>query len=444
MNPSLPTIGLIFASLLFYFSSFSQENPNPSTMLDAIIASEMELERFPGVSAVIVKDGQIVWIQSYGMADIEQNIPVENTTSFLLASISKVITGTAAMQLHENNTINLNNDVNNHLPWDLQIPASPSSPVTFRQLMTHTASIRDNFNVMDNYYDSPDPTISLEECMQRYFAQDGADYNPTANFVNSAPGTVFDYSNIATALNGYLVERVTEQPFDSYCHEHIFVPLCMNNTAWFMADFDSAQVARPYRFAGGNYIPYNHYGFADYPSGQLRSNVVDMAHFMIAYLNGGEFGDEPILSAASINEMWTVQFPGLESSMGLNWYLEELYHSGGSAMLWGHNGGEAGSSTDMYLDPENNIGICVLTNGEGDAIWLCDEIYDYALSLPSGSGYAPDCLTTHIHTYEQPEEAEKVLIKVIDLIGREVPLTPNTPLIKIYSDGTTDRVFIVE
>lgn len=443
MKPTLQQITLVLSLMICAFTASAQENPNPSSAVDALIMSEMELERFPGVSAVIVKDGEVVFIESYGLADVEQSIPVRDTTLFLLASISKLFVGTAAMQLHQNSTINIDNSVANYLPWLLEIPAHPTDPVTFRQLMTHTSSIRDNFDVMDNYYDNPDPSISLADCMQRYFAPDGEDYNPTANFLNSAPGSQFEYSNIATALNGFLVELSSGQTFDTYCQNNIFEPLCMDHTAWFMADLDSTNVARPYRFAGGNYVPYAHYGFADYPSGQLRSNVVDMANFMIAYLNDGNFGDIPILNAASINEMWTPQVPALDDTQGLNWYLEELYHSGGTSLLWGHNGGESGSSTDMYLDPENNIGLCVLTNGEGDAIWICDELYDYALSLPSGSGYAPGCLTTSVGYFDAPV-AERELVKIVDVIGREVPLTPNTPLIKIYSDGSTERVFVVE
>lgn len=135
--------------------------------------------------------------------------------------------------------------------------------------------------------------------------------------------------------------------------------------------------------------------------------------------------------------------PQVPDNQGLNWYLEELYHSEGTSFLWGHNGGEAGASTELYLDPENNIGLCVLTNGEGDALWICDELYDYALSLPSGSGYSPACLTTSVHGLESPA-TEKELVKVIDFIGREVPLMPNTPLIKVFSDGSTERVFVVE
>ena len=435
----------LFYSTLFLLNGISsaqaQGNPNPSPAIDAYIQSEMTAERFPGVSTVIVKDGKIVWMKSYGMADIQNNIPVRDTTVFLLASISKLFVGTAIMQLMENNQLNLDDNINQHLPFPIQIPGFPNVPITFRQLMTHTSSIQDNYTFMDTYYNSPDPSMSLAECMMRYFPTNGADYS-TANFLNNSPGTVYEYSNIATALNGYLVQLISGMPFNQYCSSEIFDKLCMNKTAWFMADYDSSHVARPYQYSGGTYIPYAHYGFADYPSGQLRSNVVDIANFMIAFLNNGTFGDNSILQSSSVNAMLTVQFPNLENTQGLNWYREELFHDNGTTWLWGHNGGESGASTDLYIDPLNKIGICVLTNGEGDALYICDELYNYALTLSANTGYSPNCLTANIPLLGNLPA--KTHLKYVDMLGRETPFKTNTPLIKIYSDGSAEKIFVIE
>lgn len=446
MNLHLPPRAAFFTLLALAYAAcaMAQGNPNPNPQLDAFIADEMELERFPGVSAVIVKDGNIVWMQSYGLADVENNVPVTDSTVFSLASISKLFVGTAAMRMQESNTLNLDDDVNTYLPWPLTIPGFSGAPVTIRQLMTHTSSVIDNYDVMDTYYDYPDPSISLGDVLQRYLSASGVDYDPAANFLSAAPGTQFDYSNMATALNAYVIEEAAGAPFDALCKTEIFDRLCMTRTGWHFSDFDSSDVARPYRFQGGNYVAYPHYGFADYPSGQLRTTVVDLANFMMAYLNGGTFGSENLLSPASITAMWTPQVPGLDGDMGLNWYLEELYHSSGTTMLWGHNGGEMGVSTDLYVDPANNIGLCVLTNGEGDAIYICDELYDYALTLSGASGYAPGCLSTTVQETASRGGGERELVKIIDYLGREVPLRMNTPLIKVYSDGSIERVMVVE
>ena len=366
---------------------------------------------------------------------------VTDSTQFLLASMSKLFTGTATMQLKEDGMLQLNNDINEYLPWPLNHPVQSTTPMTIQQLMTHTSSIKDNWSAMSNYYGYPDPTMSLEACMQDYFTVTGQNYNANQNFLSAPPGTVFNYSNMATALNGYITEIVSSMPFDDYCDEHIFEPLCMEKTAWHMADLDSNEVARPYSYSNGNFIANPHYGFADYPDGQLRSSITDLANYMIAFLNGGSLGSNAILSPSSVSEMWTQQIPSIESKQGLNWYKELLYHSGGETLLWGHNGGELGVSTDMYVDPESNIGLCVLSNGGGTNLYICDELYDYALSLNPISSIVPECGFTNI-----PElySKDKELIKIIDILGRETIVKPNTPLIYIYSDGSSERVFEIE
>ena len=430
--------------VLFMFlqtvSCFGQ-NPNPSVPLDEYIMDEMEAEHFPGVATVIVKNGEIVWLQCYGFADIENGIPVTDSTQFLLASMSKLFTGMATMQLKEDGMLQLNNDINEYLSWPLNHPVQSTTPMTIQQLMTHTSSIKDNWSAMSDYYGYPDPTMSLEACMQDYFTVTGENYNANQNFLSATPGTVFNYSNMASALNGYITEIVSSMPFDDYCDEHIFEPLCMDKTAWHMADLDSNEVARPYSYSNGNFIANPHYGFADYPDGQLRSSITDLANYMIAFLNEGTLGGTAILSPSSVNEMWTQQIPSIESKQGLNWYKELLYHSGGETLLWGHNGGELGVSTDMYVDPESNIGLCVLSNGGGTNLYICDELYDYALSLNPISSIVPECGFTNI-----PElySKDKELIKIIDILGRETIVKPNTPLIYIYSDGSCERVFEIE
>ena len=236
----------LFLAISLSYQSIGQINPNPSGSVDALIQSEMNIEHFPGVSTIIVKDGEIVWIESYGYADVDNMVPVEDTTVFLLASMSKLFTGTASMQLFEQGLIDLDTDISSYLTWPLDIPGYESDSVTIRQLMTHTSSIEDG-PAMDLYYDYPDPTISLGDCIQRYFSISGADYDPIDNFFDNAPGTTYNYSNMGTALNGFVTESVSGIPFDDFCEDNIFDPLCMKKTAWHFADFDSVHIARPYQ-----------------------------------------------------------------------------------------------------------------------------------------------------------------------------------------------------
>jgi CubicO group peptidase (beta-lactamase class C family) len=434
------------------FTSLAQ-NPNPNVSLNNTILDLMDAESLPGLSTVIVKQGEVVWMKSFGLADVENNVPVTDSTAFLLASISKLFTGTALMQLADRGVISLNEDISDHLPFPIYNPNYEDEAITFRQLMTHTSSIKDG-DALDGYYSNLDPDISLASCIQRYFSTGGEDYDPVDNFHNSAPGSLYEYSNIATALAGYLVEVISEIPFDQYCRENIFDVLCMENTDWHLADFDTNRVARPHQYVGGQYEPYNHYGFADYPDGQLRMDIRDMSNFMLTVLNSGTLNGNQILSSQSLMEMMSLQIPSLDDTQGLNWYTEELNTNNGYVTVWGHNGGESGVSTDMYLHPATGIGIAVFSNGEGDCLEIVEELYNYALGLvPTGVGgpscgsvstlfelpkegsfVVPNPINKYASIYFQNNEHTRVRLSVMDFSGKEVANSLATTNEEFYFD----------
>ena len=91
----------IVITLLFFSQYGIAQNPNPSASVDNYILDEMEAENAPGMSTLIVKGGEIVWLNHYGFADLENNVTVSDSTAFMLASISKVFTGTALMHLRQ-------------------------------------------------------------------------------------------------------------------------------------------------------------------------------------------------------------------------------------------------------------------------------------------------------------------------------------------------------
>jgi len=235
--------------------------------------------------------------------------------------------------------------------------------ITFRQLLTHTSSIRDNWNVLGLLYVEGDSPIPLGTFLEDYLTPDGAWYNASGNFLTSAPGTIADYSNVGATLAGYLVESITGTPFDEYCEQSLFAPLQMDGAGWHLADVDLASLAVPYRWAGGQYHPYAHYGYPDYPDGALRCDVDELSHFLIAFIEDGTWGTETILAPATVEEMRTVQFPALDASQGLIWYYKSLVLQ----TLLGHNGGDDGASTDMFYRPDDGIGVIVLTNGDSKA-----------------------------------------------------------------------------
>jgi len=387
-----PIVGLF---LLFFPLWTSAQN------LVQVIQDEMEFEHIPSVSACIVKDGEIVWMQSFGFADVQNNVAATPQTPYLLASVSKTFTATALMQAVEEGLIDLEADVNTYLPFSLRNPDYLNIPITVKQLMTHTSSIQDNWAVMEDYYTyGADPILSLSAVMNMYFDPLGADFS-SDNFLGGAPGTVYEYTNMGNALLGYLVERVTNEPFETYCDAHIFERLCMENTSWKLSDFDTTILAIPYKWQGGEFVAYQHYTFADYPNGGLRASIEDLAHYLIAYQQNGIFGTDTLLSPNTVAGMLTPQVLSVDATQGLVWYLDEFYPDGSNPVsLWTHNGGESGVSTDIILYPSHNAAIGIITNGEGDNSYMVDALLAEAETLVSTGAGNPTCSVTSIDEWE--------------------------------------------
>jgi CubicO group peptidase (beta-lactamase class C family) len=358
--------------------------------LDESILEEMTSENLPSFSGAIIKDGEVVWYKSYGYENVENQIAPDEYSVYLMASVSKTFTATAAMQLVENGSLDLNVDINTYLPFSVRNPNHSSTPITAQMLITHTSSILDA-DVMDNYYFyEEDPQISLSEVSQRYFDVSGSDYSASNNFSTIAPGAVYEYSNIATALLAYVVEVIANQDFMEYCDENIFNVLCMENSSWRLSDYNMDSLVVPYQFSGGSYAPYQHYTFADFPNGGLRSNIYDLSRYVTAYLNGGEVNGNRLLASATIDEMFTLQAENLDPTQGISWYQEDYYSGNTPYSTWTHNGGEDGVSADIVLLPDHNIGLIGLSNGEGANTYIMDYLLEHAFSLvPEGNGPKP-------------------------------------------------------
>ena len=388
------------------------------------IESITQTHLIPGLSISIVKDDRIVWEKYFGYSNINQNTLVDENTMFILSSVSKTITVTALMQLYEENLFMLDDDIDNYLPFNVNHPDYPLTPITFRMLLSHSSGIRDNWNVM-TYYDG-DPEIELSYYLNQYFTPGGEFYNTSLNFTDSMPGTSYNYTNNGAALIGLLVEEISNQSFNEYCNENIFEPLSMNNASWFLSEIDDLnQVASPYQATGGsgdscfiigcgnydqnnpcfcdfacidyedccsdyedvcgeggsgsnpeNLTEYENYGYADYPSGQLRTTSNNLAKFMGIYLNDGVFNDVRILDSDTIELIKTIHYPELNSTQGLIWY----YKNSNGRTLFGHNGGDIGSLTEMFISFSDNLGVILLsnTNNYNTLIQIENAVLDFA------------------------------------------------------------------
>lgn len=354
-----------------------------SAQLEPLIMETMETEHIPGLAACIVKDGEIIWTGAYGHANIEHDREVADTTVFVLASVSKTVTGTALMQLWEDGSFELDDSINGYLPFEVVNPHFPDSAITFRMLMTHTSGLKDNWAILDSLANwNGDPLVPLDEFLMNYFLPDGEYYDENENFNLWPPGSDSDYSVTATALAGYVVEAISEIPFDQHCEEHVFAPLEMNETSWFYADLDTSNIAMPYHWDGSTYVPYGLWSYVHYPGGMLKTSSLQLARFLTAFMQGGQLGEVTIVDSSTVELMTTVEvenlFPNIDFpniDCGLFWLKLNLY----GRTIWGHYGSIFGVRTVMFFCPDENSGAIVLTNGESLAIWLIlDELLDFA------------------------------------------------------------------
>ncbi len=328
--------------------------------LEAFIISTMTQNHIAGVSACIVRDSGIAWQGSFGYSNFEANTAVNDSTLFMLASVSKTVTGLALMQLWEQGSFELDDDINDYLPMEIDNPNFPGQPITFRMLLSHTSSLKDNWTVMYSTYVYGDTPIPLDEYVAAYFVPGGEYYDPSANFEVWAPGAARQYCNHGFVLIGYLVQVISGQPFDLYCRDSIFLSLGMTNAHWFIAGLDTTNIAMPYHWNGSAYQPLGQFGYADYPAGTLRSSAAQLARHLLVHLQHGLIDTTRILDSATVDTITTVHYPALANYQGLTWFRS--FYAG--AWVWEHGGGDQGVCTRIGFCPEKQTAIVVLTNSE--------------------------------------------------------------------------------
>lgn len=340
---------------------------NTVERLDRVLPRWLQNHKVAGMSALVLRGGQIVWERNLGMADVARRVPVEPDTMFMLASVSKTVTAVAMMMLVEDGAIGLDTPIDSYLPFRVRNPAHPNRAITVRMLLTHTSSIADGEHAYDNYVQG-DSSIPLASFLAGYFTPGGR-YYAADNFLASAPGEQYEYSNEGVALVGLLVQLISGQSFESFCAARIFAPLGMEDTAWRLADLDARRVALPYFYDSyaGRFISFGNYGYPDIPNGALRTTARQLAKFLQMFANGGSLDGTRLLDAATVDEMRRDQVPDLTTGQGLVWYSRRIRRH----TMLGHDGGDDGVSTAMFYEPDTGIGIVVLTNddrGAADAI----------------------------------------------------------------------------
>ncbi|MCC1488129.1 serine hydrolase [Bacillus tropicus] len=328
-----------------------------------VIPEKMKKENAAGVALVVVKDNQILFQKGFGFSDKEKNTPIDpKKTVFRLASISKVFTASAVMQLVEQGKIDINKDIVNYM-GGLKYQNNRGEPVTMEHLLTHTTGF--------DYVDPRPEDIHYQE-NDYTMLKDYVEVNmPT---VVRKPGDTYTYDNFASMLQGYIVQNLTNTPFYKYMAKNIFYPLEMHNSSFVMTNFIKEKLATGYD-AKGNVIPFYQTRPTDMPQGSMFSTGSDVANFMIAQLNDGKFKNNQILQKETVEDMQKTKFALHPKYPNMTYgfeFFSPQSHNG--QYVFGKSGNIPGFSSLMWLIPEHKIGVFVVTNKDSSALPV--EVFD--------------------------------------------------------------------
>jgi CubicO group peptidase (beta-lactamase class C family) len=339
-----------------------------------------------GGTLLTYKSG-VMTINHYGMSNIRANQLVDNKTIYKVASISKLITAIGVMKLYEDGLININNNINDYLGFDIINPHYTDSPITVKMLLNHTSSLVDSesyFEFLNAIHQNEDkPKISF------LFSND----SDGKLFLDQSPGTFFTYSNINYGLLGVIIEQVTKKRFDQYLDEIIFKPLNIKG-GFNLNKIDYKNLSALYRngisqiddFLERPNINLESYILGEHtllfsPHSGCRVSALDLLKLINCFLNKGEYfyGRDRVrvLNSKTIdlmlNSSW--KYDGLNGDNFFNLFNEwglglqitqnekctdKIFDN---QSMYGHIGQAYGLLGNLFFDIEQNSGFVFIVNG---------------------------------------------------------------------------------
>lgn len=373
----------IFA-ILFVFLTACGSAQHTASGLDQTLQGIWNQRQFNGFSVAIVNADGILYEKGTGWADAEDKRPYTERTIQNIASISKTLVGLALVKAQELDQLQLDDPIDGYLPFVVRNPHFPDIPITIRHLATHTASISDNAYYLTRNYilkpgqdlrglplaledeqrlNPPDSLMSMGTFLKGMLTP-GGQWNDTDTFLNQKPGAVFEYSNVATALAAYVLERATGLDFAAFTRQHILGPLHMEASGWSFADTDFSRYSCLYHSVEQR-LPF--YTTITYPDGNFITSAHDLGLFLSELIKGYN-GRGTLLSESGYRTYFT---PALTDAHfrernTLNPYSDE-YNIGvfigfSAAGNIGHTGGDPGVSSLMSFDPKTGVGRLLIVN----------------------------------------------------------------------------------
>ena len=357
---------VVAACTFFLYESRDTTNATPENITQ-ILDEAAELGRFGGFAVSVFNADSVFYSKGFGYQDVEKQVPYTNQTLQKVASVSKTNIGLALMKAQELGLLKITDPINEHLPFVIKNPHFPEQTITIEHLATHTSSMNYNEAVVESVYiDEIDKDPSLQAFMNSYFVK-GGDLYSTDYWLKQAPGTYFEYSNIASALAAYIIEYKSGISFSDFSKKYIYEPLDLQNTAWFANKLNPDLLATNYVMDEDRKLHRSDKeGIILYPVGDMITNIGDLTRYCQAIIAKGTRSDLAILQPLSFQSMLANKLSAEVAHQefkahGIFNYVN-MNVNGVPLNLQGHSGGDDCLHTNMFFDPKTNMGYILMAN----------------------------------------------------------------------------------
>lgn len=365
-------------SFLIFTASFTQTPSFMTDSLDKYVERGMKQWQIPGLSIAVVKEGKVVLMKGYGVTELGKETKVDENTLFIIASNSKLFTGTSIAKLDYENKLSLNDKITKYIPWFRLYDSNATTMANVRDMLCHRLGTK-TFQGDFTFWDSNLPKDSIIWKM-RYL-------KPPGEFRQD-----YGYCNSAFLVAGQVLEKVTGQSWENYVQENILTPLGMTNTYMNTAGLSERKnIAFPHNnlYSSLAKIPFDNVDNLG-PATSMVSNVKDLTHWLMFQLDSGRYEGKQIIPWQVLQKTRDANiltgsrkssvFPTHFRAYGLGVYMTDY---AGRQVYW-HTGGAFGHVTNVCFVPEEKLGITILTNNDNQNFFdaLRYQILDAYLNVP--------------------------------------------------------------
>jgi CubicO group peptidase (beta-lactamase class C family) len=395
--------------------------------LDRYIQQGLKDWDVPGLSIVIVKDGKPVVMKGYGIRDIQTGEPVNEHTLFMIASNTKLFTGTALALLEAQGKLSLNDPITKFLPEYRLYDSISTKLVTIRDMLTHRIGTK-TFQGDMTFWNTK---LDRKEIMRRMRL-----LKPNQTFRQD-----YGYCNSCYLTAGEVIPKVTGKSWEEFVHESMIGPLQMNNTMVLSTGIEQKQnAATPYTtsYTGTlQKVPYDNWNNLA-PAASIISNVSDLSHWLLMQLDSGRYNklqiipfsvlqktrDMNIVTGSRKSAVLPTHFRGYGLGLSVSDY--------NGRAVYAHTGGAGGMVSNVCFVPEERLGIAILTNNDNQAFFeaLRYQILDVYLGVPFVN-------RSHQQLHGFKKEMEKQLAEIAswkERVKGQKPELPFTAYAGIYEN----------